>query len=142
MADLRGHATAHPFFGWLCIVMGLIPVLIALGVIKPDPSNVHAPMWVVAVGGTIFILAGFMILLGQRSRFTNLLASLLCACFGCVGAWISLFAPPQDFSGGIPFMPDAFNLILARWIFGLGAAMSFAISIFAFRQFYNPSPGR
>lgn len=128
---------AHPFFGWLCVAMGLFPILMATDVIRFGQSEANAPVWVIVVSGLVFVLAGLMILAGQKSRITAFCAILLCACFGIVGAWVALAAPGDGFSGGVPFAPKAFNIALARWVFGIGSLISFAITIFAFRQFRN-----
>jgi len=126
---------AHPFWGWLCIVLGLFPILMVTGVLDIGESEANAPAWVIIVTGMVFVLAGLMILAGQQSRFTAFCAALLCGCFGLVGAWVALAAPGEGFSGGIPFAPESFNVMLARWMFGIGALISFTISIFAFRQY-------
>lgn len=126
---------AHPFWGWLCIAFGLFPILMVTGVIDLAQSEANAPNWVIVVAGTVFILAGLMILSGQQSRFTSFCAILLCACFGIVGAWVALAAPGDGFSGGVPFAPREFNIALARWVFGVGSLISFAIAILAFRHY-------
>jgi hypothetical protein len=125
---------AHPFWGWLCIALGLFPILVVTGVFDFGQADANAPAWVIIITGMVFVLAGSMILAGQHSRFTAWCAVLLCACFGVVGAWVSLAAPGEGFSGGIPFAPDSFNIALARWVFGMGAGISFLIAFFAFRQ--------
>ena len=126
-------------WGWLCVVLGLIPVLIALGVVGSNDPGVQAPAWVLVLSGTVFILAGLMILIGRSSRTNHLLAALLCACFGAVGTWVALFAPAEGFSGGIPLISDSINLALGRWMFGLGAVLCFFISVYALRLYFRHS---
>jgi hypothetical protein len=133
---------AHPFWGWLCITLGLFPILMMSGVLELDQSEANAPVWVIVIAGVVFVLAGLMILTGQQSRFTSFCAVLLCACFGLVGAWVSFAAPGDGFSGGIPFAPREFNIALARWVFGIGSLMSFGIAYFAFTQIGHKLPAQ
>ena len=132
---------AHPFWGWVCIGVGLFPILVVTGVLDIEQTEPNAPTWVVIITGMVFVLAGMMILAGQHSRFTAWSAVLLCTCFGVVGAWVSLASPGEGFSGGIPFASQSFNIVLARWMFGIGALISFAMAVYAFRQlrFEQPS---
>jgi hypothetical protein len=137
MCAARQLQKAPPGFAWLCIIIGVFPLLISLGVIDPDRTGVHAPMWVLALSGMVFVIAGLMMLVGRNSRFNNLLAALLCMNFGTLGAWVALFAPAEGFSGGIPLLSDSFNLALGRWVFGIGAALCFLVAFIALRQFFR-----
>jgi len=118
----------------MCIVLGILPMLIALGLIPVDEADVLAPMWVVALSGMVFLIGGCMIFLGDHSRANDLLAGVLCLVFGVVGTWVSLFSPGEGFSGGIPLLSTADNVILGRWVFGGGALICFVISAYAFRR--------
>jgi len=120
--------------GLLCVVLGALPLSIALGFIPIVEGQVHAPMWVVALSGIIFVIAGCMIFLGSQSRANDFLAGVLCLLFGAVGTWVSLFSPSDGFSGGVPLLPNAANVTLARWLFGGGALICFALSVYAFRR--------
>lgn len=118
----------------LCIVLGALPLSVALGLISVSEGQIHAPMWVVALSGIVFMIAGCMILLGNHSRANDVLAGVLCLLFGIVGIWVSLFSPDEGFSGGVPLLSNAANITLARWVFGGGALICFAISVYAFRR--------
>jgi len=135
MSPTRFIRKTHPGWGWLCIAIGLYAISVALGIIKPDDSAVHAPMWVIAICGVIFLISGIMVLIGQRSRVNSLCAAILCGCFALVGAWASLFPPPEGFSGGIPLLSKSANTIIARCLFGSGAVLSSILSIYALRRF-------
>jgi len=57
--------------GWPSVILGLpfagmgtFILLMGLEKIEVDPSKVHAPMWVIAVCGLLFVLAGY----GNRRR--------------------------------------------------------------------------
>lgn len=125
--------------GLVCIALGCYPLSIALGFLPIDEAKMMAPMWVVAMSGVVFIIAGGMILLGNHSWANDLLAGILCLLFGVMGAWVSLFSASEGFSGGVPLLGHESNVTLARWMFGIGALISFAISAYAFRRAYQSS---
>lgn len=122
--------------GWalFCLAVGLFPLLVAFGVISPDPADVHAPPWVLAVCGMVFVIGGCMLLSGKHARVDNLLAALTLLCFAAIGIWVALFASPEGFSGGIPLLSDATNIRIARWVFGSGAAVSLTLLGYAMRR--------
>jgi hypothetical protein len=120
--------------GLLCIALGTFPLAIAFGFIPVDETQVQTPMWVVALSGVVFLIGGCMIFLANHSGVNDLLAAILCLLFGIVGAWVSLFAPADGFSGGVPLLSPEANVTLARWVFGCGALICFAISVYAFRR--------
>ncbi len=125
--------------GLICIVLGTLPLLVALGVIPVDEADVYAPIWVVAISGMVFLIGGCMIFLGDHSWANDLLAGVLCLLFGVVGVWVALFGSSEGFSGGIPLLSDAVNVTLGRWVFGGGALISFSISAYAFRRAFQSS---
>lgn len=125
--------------GLLCIALGFYPLSIALGLLPVDEVKVMAPMWVIALSGIVFVIAGGMILLGNHSWANDLLAGILCLLFGIMGTWVSLFSSSEGFSGGVPLLSPESNVTLGRWMFGIGALLSFAISAYAFRRAYQSS---
>ena len=125
---------AHSVYGWMCILIGLYPIALAFGFIELDNSTAHAPMWVIALCGIVFLIGGCMILLNQHTRLIDLLAALICLSFAAIGMWVSLFSPSEGFSGGIPFIPNQTNIMISRWVFGSGAVVSFLIFIYAVRR--------
>ncbi|MGB5624908.1 MAG: hypothetical protein WBM61_04185 [Woeseiaceae bacterium] len=122
-----------------CIALGCYPLSISLGILPVDEAKVMAPAWVVAMSGIVFVIAGGMILVGNRSWANDLLAGILCLLFGIMGTWVSLFSASEGFSGGIPLLPHDSNVALGRWVFGIGALVCFAISAYAFRRAYQSS---
>ncbi len=125
-------------FGWIFILTGLPFILISLEIISVDESTVHAPLWVIGLCGCIFSLAGIMIVLGEHSKWNNLLAAILILSMGSVGAWVALFGASENFSGGIALLSDSANTSLARWMFGAGALICFIIALYAIRVHFRP----
>lgn len=121
-------------WGLVCIALGCYPISMALGFFPVDPAELTAPLWVVAAAGIAFVIAGFMILLANHSRANDLLAGALCLLFAIMGAWVALFSSSEGFSGGLFFLSSEQNVALGRWVFGIGALLSFAISAYAFRR--------
>lgn len=107
---------------------------IACDLVPYDPANVHAPMWVVFLCGFAFVLSGLTILLGHHPKVNQLLAAILLISMGSIGAWIAVFAPPDGFLGGIPFLPDVLNVSLARWGFGGGALVLYVWAAYTIRR--------
>ena len=129
---------AHPLWGWFCISLGLYAVALATELLPADAAMLSAPMWVIFLCGVVFVLGGAMLLVDRNSKLNALCASLLLLVMGVIGAWIALLGPAAGFSGGIPFLPDAYNVTVARWVFGLGALVSFMILVHAPRTLLKP----
>lgn len=117
----------------LAMLAGVFPLGIALGVFHPDPSTIHAPLWVLGMCGAVFVMAGILMLMNEKSVLSGIFGGILCLCFAAIGGWVALYAPSEGFDGGVPLLPDAANSTIARLLFGSGALMSFAIAIAAFR---------
>jgi divalent metal cation (Fe/Co/Zn/Cd) transporter len=126
---------SHLAIALFCIIAGGLLILVALGVIATSPGQRHAPDFIIAFSGLAFIIAGCMILVGRQSRFNDLLAAILCLLFGATGAWVALYSPSEGFSGGIPLLSNEANVRLARWVFGLGSLVCFAIAGWAFKRY-------
>ena len=66
------------------IVMGFGVLAITFGLVPSDPSKIHAPGWVLAIFGSMFVIAGLWVILlrairqdSQEIRWINLLFALL-----------------------------------------------------------------
>lgn len=119
----------------LCMSLGGFLVLVACGLISDGPNQRDAPDLIVALSGTVFIIAGCMILVGRQSRLNDLLAAILCLIFGLIGAWVAIFSSSDGFSGGLPFLSSEANIKLGRIVFGLGSLICFAISGWAMSSY-------
>ena len=138
MHSSRRPDRAHPLWGWFCIGLGLYAVALATELLPADAAMLHAPLWVIFLCGVVFLLGGAMLLVDRNSKFNALCASLLLLVMGVIGAWVALLGPAAGFSGGIPFLPQAYNVTLARWVFGLGALVSFMMLVYAIRTLLKP----
>lgn len=121
-------------YGIGCLALGCYPIAIAFGPLAVESAELLAPRWVVAGAGLTFLIAGCMILLANHARANDMLAGLLLLLFGVLGMWVAVFSSDKGFSGGLPFVPQETNILVGRWLFGLGALICFAFSAYAFRR--------
>lgn len=136
---MQASQRVNSVIAFLCIALGGFLVLVACGLISSDPDQRHAPDLIIALSGSVFIIAGSMVLIGHQSRYNDLLAAILCLVFGSIGAWVAFLSPGEGFSGGLPLLSKESNIMLGRWVFGLGSIMCFAISAWAFTRFLRPA---
>lgn len=121
-------------YGFGCIALGGYPLALAVGFVPAGEPGLLAPAWAAAGAGMVFIIGGFMILLADHSQANDFLAGFLLLIFGAVGTWASLFSPSEGIQGGLPFLSRETNVLVGRWVFGLGALISFSLSAWAFRR--------
>jgi arginine exporter protein ArgO len=131
---------SHLAVALVCLVSGGLLILVAAGVISTSPSQRHAPDFIITLSGLAFIIAGCMVFVGRQSRSNDLLAAILCLLFGATGAWVAIYGPSEGFSGGIPLISNEANVWLARWVFGLGSLVCFALSGWAFKIYRSKLP--
>jgi hypothetical protein len=119
--------------------VGLVPIAIAINWVPVDPATLHAPRWVLFLCGLAFVAGGALLLAAQGPRLRDFCALVLLVCLGTVAAWSALGSPSHAISGGVPFLPHPVNVTLARGLFGVGALVSFALSISVMRRFFDPN---
>lgn len=133
--DIRSLSNrARSVYGIGCLALGCYPIAIALGFVTVDEAALTVPRWIIAGAGLAFVVAGLMILYAHYSRANDVLAGVLLLLFGALGTWVSLFSSEEGFSGGLPFLSSERNVAVGRWVFGLGALICFALSVYAFRR--------
>ena len=86
-----------------------------------DPDTKHAPGWIIALCGGVFVFAGLAIVLEGHALIVSLLGNSIVAAFAAIGAWIALFGEAGQFSGGLPLVSHDVNVSIARFVFALGA---------------------
>ena len=120
----------------IAMTCGGYALLAASGVLPIETAN-DTPTWVVGLIGMMFLIAGVMIFLRNHSRLLDLFAAIILASFSLIGGWITFYASPEGFSGGIPFLPHDINVSFARVMFGLGSALCFGGFLYAVRRFFR-----
>lgn len=123
-----------PWFGLPFVGAGLCIVGVAFGAVPVDPESVHAPPWVLAACGLVFVLGGVAVLAQRWPRIQSAAGGTVVLAMGLVGAWVALAGDSEPFSGGLPLVSPEANVAVARVVFGLGAAMCFAMFAWGVRQ--------
>jgi len=120
----------------IAFACGTFALLVASGVLPMQTAN-DTPLWVIGLVGLTFVTASVMIFMREHSRALDLFAALILASFALIAGWVTFFASPEGFSGGIPFLPNDTNVALARIIFGLGAILCFGAFLYALKRFFG-----
>ena len=84
----------------------------------------------------IFGLAGVQLVTGVKGRASAFMGGLVCLGLSVLG-FVAAFS--GRVSGGIPFIPDAWNQTGGKLAFGLGACITAAMSFYFLRQALKPS---
>jgi len=114
----------NKLFAVMPVAMGGFIVAMA---IWGDDSGMHAPRWVVAAAGGVFVLAGLMILGQNLPWFAGLSAALMVTLFGAAVSWVSFGPGERQFTStlSLPFIAVSGpgNQILGRLCFAPGAIL-------------------
>jgi hypothetical protein len=142
-------ARGRLLFGLLFVAVGAFIFLIGLGVVRPNPEGVHAPLWVIACAGLVFFMGGCAVMLGALApgadvngqlgpwapwtlRFLQyLFALIIIAALATVASWVAFGPGEREFSNSIalPFWQSkgASGETTGRIAFGVGAVMGWLI---------------
>ncbi len=122
-------------FGGIFIIMGIIPVSMALNLFDPNNTGLSegVPVWVGVIAGGVFIVAGLAVIAGN-SIITHILALLIVGGLAAIGSWIAFGAGGRscesDFSlfglGGV----DSVQGLACRVPFGIGTVIVYGILIY------------
>jgi hypothetical protein len=132
-------------FGLYILLVGL-----ALLPVPGGARNLHAPFWVAALAGLVFLLGGVSVLvqaIGRANDDAELPADAsswmivlqygsvvaICACLAAIGSWVAFAPGERTFSGA------SSGETIGRVVFGIGAVitwlMTLAFAIAAMRRF-------
>ena len=133
--------------GLLAVGMGLFLLLVGLGVVKPDRNAMHAPLWIAAVAGVAFMLAGISIAVGAihgvsetgelpkdtgwwMRLFYTVIGVIIAGALASIGSWVAFGPGPRAFSGtGLFLLSPEASAMVGRVAFGIGAAVTWLITI-------------
>jgi len=102
------RSRAPTILGLVVVGVGLVPIA---GAVFADDSGFHAPRWLVALVGVMFVLAGLMIMRGPAADGNppndlaqSLLGALILSAFAAIAGWLLLFTSPGEWqsSGSLP----------------------------------------
>ena len=117
-----------------CIALGTYPILVAVGVIEPEPGQLKAPLWVVGLAGFLFVVLGVFVSMRQTDTLSHVFGAVVCLSFSAIGTWAALYAEPGSIKGGLPLVPAHINHQIGRVMFGLGALMCLGMALWAMRM--------
>ncbi len=138
------------FMGFICAAMGAFFMLAGADVIHLDPESVHAPLWVIAAAGTVFFLAGMMIILqgiaGPGAEQITLYKWLqyclvlgMLISFAAIFVWVGLGPGEREFESSVSIGPIGFisrgSEFIGRCLFGgFGIILGIIVLYFAINQ--------
>ena len=117
----------------LCLVAGGFIAAVGFGFVPAAPLGITAPRELVAAGGLLLALMGFLSL-AQDHRISETLTSLLLLGIACTAGWLTFYAPEGTLHHYVPFVPPTVNEALARLLFGLGTAVCVGMAIWGVRR--------
>lgn len=139
---VRPHAPPL-LMGGMIILMGMVPVLAALGVIPTDDESWNAPRWVGGVAGGLFVVAGLYVL-GKptvdrleprlQKQILGLFPLLIVSGMAAISGWIAFGPGEREFSGGasnslVGISWGGGGELIGRIAFGLGAVALIVIAL-------------
>jgi hypothetical protein len=121
---------AIAFYSLLCFAPGAFLLGIATDAVPYDPAKVHAPAWVLAIAGAMFIACGFVVLANgfQRAAWVGRVAGP-CVLLGlaAIANWVAFGDGDRHFSGGLEIAGTSasgpVNEVTGRAAFGFAALL-------------------
>jgi len=121
---------------FLCLVGGIGVCAASLGLLPEDYVIFEAPRRVVFGLGAVSVLLGFL-LLARDHRASDAVATIFLLSLAAFAGWLTFYAPEGTIERYLPFIPSEVTDALARLLFGLGAAATFGIAIWAARRLFR-----
>lgn len=128
------HSKARILTSVLLLVSGLVIELTVFDIISIDENLVHAPNWVIALLGILFLSGGLVIVVSPESSIATWSAGTLVIAMTLVSAWVAVYGSSEHFSGDLPFISQDTNVIIARIIFGCVSLLGLAIILAAAKK--------
>lgn len=128
--------------GGMVILMGMVPVLAAVGVIPTDDSSWNAPRWVGAIAGGLFVVAGVFILTKRtvdrlephlQKQIAGLFPLLIVSGLATISGWVAFGPGERQFESGaanwLVGVSWSGGDLVGRIAFGLGAVALLVITV-------------
>lgn len=121
-----GQRKRDRLWGVIMIGVGLGLAVVVLACPQED-----LPSWPAFVAAMIFFLAGLATATGVKGGLGYTLGGLICAGMASLG-FFAAFGPGKIEGDDIPFIPFAWNQMLGRIGFGVGASLTAAFALWWF----------
>jgi hypothetical protein len=130
--------TRIPVFG--VVIVGLWLIAVSIGLIPVQPGTLHAPLWLLAAIGAVFLLGGLLAATGSGGGLSTALAASLLSLLGLTGGWVALFGSSEGLhatlsGGALSATADA--PLPARIGFGIGALIVLSWAGYAWRLVFK-----
>ena len=102
--------------------------------LAPAPSSERVQ---VLIAGSMFVVAGLLILTQVRGRIRTLMVGVVCVGMSALGVFTTFSKGALE--GGIPFIPASWNQAFGRGLFGFGALLTAAIALWCFSRVAKPA---
>ena len=148
---MSGEPPPSRWIGILVIAAGVLPIGSAL---LADDAKFHAPRWLVAMVGGLFVLAGLLLVRASRGTSrppeTDVVGAgmgvLLTGGFTVLSVWALLFSgglKAWNVSGNVPLwlLPAWVGAGLFYALLGFGVLLCAVMTVFASRQLYRALGG-
>ncbi|MBT8453051.1 MAG: hypothetical protein KJO40_13865 [Deltaproteobacteria bacterium] len=121
---------------FVCLFGGVAVCAASLGLLPEDYVIFEAPRAVVFSAGVVSVLFGTL-LLARDHRASDAVATILLLSLAAFTGWLTFYAPDGTVEAYLPFIPSEVNDALARLLFGLGAAATFGMAVWAVRRLFR-----
>ena len=122
--------------------IGAALVLLGADFIPQRVFKPHVPSWVLVVLGLGLILVGVSVFFRIGSPIATRLIGVSLLLMAMAFSWVAFFSDPRYMSGGLPFLPDDYNVLLGRTVFGLFALFFLWLGVSAMRHAkHQPAEG-
>ena len=132
-SDMAVKIKRNSLVACIGIFPGLFIVAIAAGLIPVAPDSIHAPPWLLAVCGGMFVVAGVAALgIGVLSkRVNNFFGAVILTGFSFITGWVAFGPGERIFSG---FSQDATT---GRAAFGLATILLVGMAVWAWKSTFQ-----
>ena len=113
---------------------GAALVLLGFDIIPQHVFEPNVPSWILVLLGFGLTLAGVSPYFRTGSPNSTRLVGGTCLLMALVFFWIAFFGDARHMSGGIPFVPNAYNVFLGRFMFSLGGLLWLWLGVSALRH--------
>jgi len=120
----------------LCLLGGIAACAASLGLLPEHYVIFEAPREVVFGAGVASVLFGFM-LFARDHRAADVGMTIILLSIAAFTGWLTFYAPEGTVERYLPFIPASVNDALTRLLFGLGAAATFGVAIWALRRLFR-----
>jgi len=121
---------------FLCLLGGIGACAVSLGLLPEDYVIFEAPRQVVFGAGAVSVLLGTL-LLARDHRASDAVTTIILLSLAAFTGWLTFYAPDGTIERYLPFIPTEVNDALARLLFGLGAAATLGMAIWAVRRVFR-----